>query len=187
MALMCIAAVGVLQFGGCGPLSIQLPVDFTLGPALKTIDLVDGQGETTGTGSFSGTDQGTVLGGTVHLDPNAISITNPTTTAKGNVAYQLPDELSAACTGEPLVVTVWVAAADLVDTVFDDGEQYGPFDVTLDEDCTPVSVSPSSVTLTSGTIALIDAGSFSIGIRAQSPVDGTLVINNLSFMLRVGL
>ena len=181
-ASVALVAVGVLQSGGCAPLSVQVPVDFVLGAGLKSIDLVDGQGETTGTGTFADTDQGTVLGGTVRLDPAAISISNPTATAKGYTTYQLAE----VCTGEPLVVTVWVAAFDLVDTVFDDGEQYGPFELTLDADCVPVSVSPSSVTLTPATIALIDGGSFSIGIRAQSPVDGTLVINNLSFNLSVG-
>ena len=182
---MCIAAVGVLQFGGCASIIPPIEVDLGLGQT-GTLELEDGFAESSGTGTAADIPV-SVASGKVQLDPSAISITNPTTTAKGNVAYQLPAELSAACTGEPLVVTVWVAAAELLGTVFDDGEQYGPFEVTLDEGCIPVSVSPSSVTLKSSTIALIEAGSFAIGIRAQSPVDGTLVIDSLSFTLRVSL
>ncbi|UCE58904.1 MAG: hypothetical protein JSU63_15860 [Phycisphaerales bacterium] len=189
LTLASLVMVAVLQTSGCSSIIPPIPVTIGLGSTLGTIDVVDGTGETQGTATFDTSSVPGVSGGTIELDPSVISI-QPASgdgAGKASVAYQLPADLAAACSGEPLLITVWIGTTEQVDTVFDDGEQYGPFEVTLDEDCVPVSVSPTSVTLSSTTVALFESGNISLGIRAESPVDGTIVINNLNFTIRISL
>jgi len=82
-----------------------------------------------------------------------------------------------------IVVQAAIADAAGVETVCDDGEQYGPFEVTLDANFQPVSVSPSSITLSQQTVSLLNSGAFSICLEVTSPVDGTITIQALTFEL----
>ena len=74
-------------------------------------------------------------------------------------------------------------SVDLVDTVCDVGEQYGPFEVVLDENLEPVSVSPSRDLLTRNTLNLINEGEFSLCIEVVSPVEGIVEIESFAFNL----
>ena len=80
-----------------------------------------------------------------------------------------------------IIVTVWIADFDQEATVFDDGDEYGPYNVTFNDDFSSVTIDPPTVTLTQRTLDLLNSGMFSIGIRIESPVDGTLTIESLTF------
>lgn len=113
--------------------------------------------------------------GRIALRPEDITFTpDPQDEGKGRVNFQA---------GSSLQITAFVAAPEDLATVCVDGEQYGPFEVELDEDLVPVAVTPSSFTLSSDTLALIEAGQISICLRVVVPVNGTVVVENLTLTL----
>ena len=170
-------ALGVAMLGGCPLVPITVPVAFDLGDSLGGFEVQAGvPTQNRGTGAL-GDNPFTIGSGTLALNADVITVT-PTGTGggKGQVNLQA---------GGTLVVTAWIASVDQLDVVCTDGEQYGPFEVQLDVNYVPVSVDPSSVTLSQNTIDLINVGEFSLCIEVVSPVDGTVTIDRLNF--RVGL
>lgn len=169
--------LGVAFLGGCPQAALTIPVAFELGDSLGGFDVQAGEPtQNRGTGAL-GDNPFTIGRGTLTLDKDAITVTPaPTGGGKGGVNLQA---------GGSLIVTAWIASVDQLDVVCTDGEQYGPFTVELDENYVPVSVDPSSVTLTQNTIDLINVGEFSLCIEVESPIDGTVNIDTLNF--RVGL
>ena len=63
------------------------------------------------------------------------------------------------------------------------GETYGPFSVTLDENYVPVSIDPSSVTLSATTVALLNQGQTAVCLEVVSPVTGTVKISGFTLLL----
>ncbi len=166
--------VATWQLSGCS-LAPLIPIDVPLSASLAEFSVQGGAAaKSSGTASFE-TGGISVGRGTIELDPSVITVT-PANGAgsKGRLNYQ---ETST------LTITVWIAPIDDADTVCDTGEQYGPFDVTLDENYVPVSISPSSVTLSQTTLDLLNAGQFSLCIEVASPIDGTVTIASLTLNL----
>ena len=120
-------------------------------------------------------EDGEIAGGTVELDLNAITVTAQ---ADGNGNKSI-----AAQAMDPLEITFWVGPSADVNTVCEDGEQYGPFEIQLDENYQPVSVTPSTVTLTEGTLALLGEQQIALCMRVVSPVSGTVRIEQLILTL----
>ncbi len=148
-------------------------VDFNLGTGLGDFEVEAGVPKTlVGTGRFSLTGA-TASGGVFILDPSDVTVI-PGDTSGGKGAADLQ-------TGDPLQITVLIDGIEDVDTVCTDGEQYGPYSITLDENNVPVSIDPSEINLTANTIALLNSGEFSICIAVLSPVSGTVRIATLTF------
>jgi hypothetical protein len=157
--------------------------DFDLGgTALKTHQVVAGEEtreSTTGTFELSG---GSPSGGSIDIEPSAITI-DPTggPEEKATVAFQqIPPELADLCIDDPLIIRVWLAPVDQLDTVFDSDQMYTG-EVTLNESCQPTQVDVTPDHLMQGTLDLIEVGEFAIGIGVTSPVTGEVVIDRLSF------
>ena len=174
MAMVGAVMVTGWQLGGCTMMPL-IPGDIPLSGGLAQFDVQAGEAaKSSGTGSFSL--EGISLGhGSIELDPSAITLT-PAGGAGSKGAVNLQETST-------LVITVWIAPIDEVETVCDAGEQYGPFDVTLDENYVPVSIDPSSITLSGGTLDLLNAGEFSLCIEVVSPIDGTVTIESLTLNL----
>jgi hypothetical protein len=85
--------------------------------------------------------------------------------------------------GGTLTVTAWIASVEELDTVCESGEEYGPFNVELEENNQPVSIDPPSFPLGENTLDLINGGTFSLCIEVVSPIDGTVTIDALSVSL----
>jgi hypothetical protein len=174
-----VAVVTAWQVGGCGgglaSLIPEQPVDFALGSGLGQFEVTAGQpAAKTGTGSFD-LGEYSVGRGSVELNPNVITVTPSASSGnKGTVNLQQTTTLE---------ITVWIAASAEIDTVCEAGEQYGPYNVTLDEDYVPVAIDPPQVTLSQSTLDLLNGGEFSLCIQVVSPVDGTVTIESLTFNL----
>jgi hypothetical protein len=161
----------VVTTGGSG----EVTADFELGEGLRSFQVQAGEPtENFGTGTFT-IAGGEVTAGVLVLDPANVIVTP----AAGGPDKSQPTMQA----GEELVITVWIDAPENEGTVCDDGEQYGPFTVVLDENYVPVSVDPAEVTLSEATVALINAGEFSICIRVLSTITGTVEITALTFTL----
>lgn len=168
---------GVLVVAGCSPASLQRPVDFELPDNAKSIEVEDGV-SARATGVLTIDTGGLEIGsGSIEIDPDVITIT-PADTSGGKGRINLHGE-------NTLDVTVWIAAPDELDTVCETGDEYGLFEVELDEDYRPIGVSPSTITLKSRTRQLINEGSFSFCVEVVSPVAGTVTIEK--FTLNLGL
>ncbi len=165
---------GVSQITGCQP--IQIPVPFTLNAALGGFEVEAGvPAENRGVVALGDMDI-TIGSGSIELDPDSITFVPANgTSGKGTVNLQ----------DTTLVVTVSIATTEQLEVVCEEGEVYGPFEVTLDEDDVPVSISPSRVTLSQNVIDLLNGGEFSICLVVESPVDGTVTIDEL--ILNLGL
>ncbi len=166
--------VGAFALNGCRQ-ALRVAAEFQLGGGLGTFAVTAGE-PVTNSGSGSLGDAAVNIGsGSIILDPNDITVT-PADTGGGKGTVNLQE-------GGTLVVRAWIASVDELATVCVDGEGYGPFNVELDADLQPVSVDPSSITLTQNTLDLINAGEFSLCIEVTSPVDGTVTIDALDFSL----
>lgn len=171
--LIGILAVPCLQLGGCLQ-QLRIPVEFGLGGALGIFAVEAGvPTQNRGTGEL-GNSEIQPGSGSININPDNITVTPSNTSGgKGTVNFQ----------GGTLTITAWIAAVDAIDTVCETGEEYGPFSVELNEANQPVSVDPSSITLSQSTIDLINGGQFSLCIEVVSPIDGTVTIDALSFNL----
>lgn len=89
------------------------------------------------------------------------------------------------CLGDAntLEITGWIN--DDANTLYTDGDKYGPFLVTFDGNGQAISVTPSNVELTDKTIALFNAGSFVVGFKLVIGQDATITID--TFTVNVGL
>lgn len=160
------------QLAGCTGSPLQTSVDFNLGESLGEFEVTaDEPKDNSGTSQF---DTPVTIGrGSLELKPSAITVT----------PSGAPKEVGTIQAESTLVVTVWIAPADEIDTVCGGGEEYGPFNVTLDDNNVPTAVEPSRVTFTQETIGLLNGGEFSLCVRVVSPIDGTVTIESLVFNL----
>ncbi|MFQ5491543.1 MAG: hypothetical protein ACE5GE_12550, partial [Phycisphaerae bacterium] len=131
-AILSLAFLGActVPTGGGGTGQIVADFEFNDGQGLE-FDVVAGQDSDIAVRNGSFTLQGpggnpvTVGGGSIQLQPEAVSVTVNGSTEKAALTFQA---------GEPLNVTVWVAPPGGADADFcASGDQYGPFTVALDE------------------------------------------------------
>lgn len=186
------------QIGACVQAIPLIPIEIPLSGGLASFQVDAGTpAESTGTASF---DSPIAIGrGTIELDPSVITLT-PAGSGSGKVVannqqavQDCQDACAAAglpaadcntiCQDQTLRVTVWLDTPANSTTVCDSGTQFGPFDVTLENNA-PTAVSPSSVNIAPA-LALLNSGSFSICIEVISPIAGTVTIGGLTF--NVGL
>lgn len=171
--------LGLWQSGGCASLIPLQPVafDFNGGNGL----VLQTQPGTTAKQSLRlQFDPGGInIGrGNMQINPSAVEFTPADAgNGKGLATYQTGDLI--------LDVSARVAAASALETVCDEGESYGPYRVTLDEEFNVVSISPATISLTQTTIDLINGGDFALCLEVASPVAGTVTI--FSLVLNLGL
>jgi|GEM_PF-6796293 len=78
-------------------------------------------------------------------------------------------------------LTPRIAPAEAVDFVCEEGEIYGPFLITLDDQYQPVNVEPSSAKANTHTLDIINIGSYSVCIQVTSPVDSEVTLDRIEF------
>ena len=168
-----VLAVACLAPGGCLQ-RIRIPVEFSLVGASGTFTVESGvAARNRGVGAL-GEKAANAGSGSVGIDPDNITVTPADGGGgKGTVNRQ----------GGTLIVTLWMAPVEGLETVCESGEEYGPFSVELDENNQPVSVDPLSDTLIANTIELIRGRGFSLCLEVVSPINGTVTIKALSFNL----
>ena len=161
---------------GCGS-DEDVIADFELEEGLGEFDMQAGvPAENRGTGSFDITCP-TAENGSIQLDPDAITVLLPDA---GSGKVSISQQGDAAFR---LAVTIEIAPVHELDTVCGSGDEYGPFDVGLDESYVPVSIQPHQVTVTQKTADLISQGEISICIRVEGDFDATVHISRLRFQL----
>ncbi len=173
MCMLIGCSSGGVGSGGGGGSPVAVPLDLSQSGGLGTFEVQAGvPAANRGTGRFFLSDL-TAGSGSLRLDPAAVTVT----------PNGPQEDLSAVQSGASLVITVRVDAIERQNTVCSEGDPYGPFHVTLDANNVPVSVSPRSVALSESTIGLVNAASFSLCIRVESPIDATVEIARLNFNL----
>jgi hypothetical protein len=112
--------------------------------------------------------------GTLEIDLSAITVTATAEDGKGTTNF---------APGDVVTVTIDIAGPEDLETVCTEGEEYGPFDITLGENNIPVSVDPSTVELSQNAVDLFNAGQFTICVTVEAPFDATIMVTsfNLSF------
>lgn len=107
-----------------------------------------------------------------------------------NLAWILfdPGVVPGSASGEALLLvtkegslTLSIAPAEAVDFVCEDGEIYGPFSITFDDDYQPLMASPSSAEATSHTLDIINIGSYSVCVQVTSPIAGEVTLGQVEF------
>ena len=197
---------------GCTPIRVPIPVD-TGNTAIASYTLKSGV-PTQASATISGFSSPVTIGnGSLTIDPSAISLTptsgnkklqtlmqttcNAVDVAEAFMVTCLDSGSSQAeceaqvtqtvidCLGNinTLEITGWIH--NEAGTLFTDGDKYGPYLVTFDENGQGVSVTPSSIELTDNTVALLNAGSFAIGFKLVIAQDATITVD--SFTVNVGL
>jgi hypothetical protein len=172
-------AVASILFVGwlssCSPTAFQRATTLELGTGLGVFQVTAGE-PARNTGTQMGDPVEINLGsGSIELDPGVITVTpTPTTEGKARAAMHVVSTMT---------VTVWIGTVDQLPTVCEEGEQYGPFTVGLDENNIPEEIDPSRVTLSDRTLDLLNGGDFSLCIEVVSPVTGTVTIESLTFNL----
>lgn len=175
--------VGVMMLaGGCpatdGMGLSPLTIKFNLSSGLGEFDVMPGEPTTSrGTGEFSVTG-GAATSGTISLDLDEITITPLESNGeKGTVNYGIDENT--------VTITVWVDDFGDDDVVCEEGEQVGPYTITLDQDLTPVSIEPNTFTLSDTIVSLLNEGSFSLCIQVESTVALNIDINSLDINIMV--
>ncbi len=158
---------------GCNPSAFQRPSVIPLTGGFQSFDVTAGEpSQQSGTSDLG--DLPITLGsGSIEIDPSVITVTP---SGSGKFFTRLQDN-------DVLRITVWVGTIDEEETVCTTGDEYGPYDVTLDENLVPVSVDPSTVNLRDSTLDALNSGEFSLCVEVVSPVTGEVTIESLTFNL----
>lgn len=77
-------------------------------------------------------------------------------------------------------MTLFIAPFDAADPCTE-GEQYGPFEITLDVSSQPESVSPETLIASQTTVDIINLGAFSICVKVTSPLDANASKDDATF------
>ncbi|MEK6675194.1 MAG: hypothetical protein AABZ47_06005 [Planctomycetota bacterium] len=172
---LALGTLGLGLIGGCpaNPLTIEtkFPLVSSLGQFTVEANVAMQQ-----TGVARLNNGGFNIGsGSVELSPADISIAVASATGgKGSVNFQGTSVLT---------VTVRIDDEANLGTVCGTGDEYGPYNVTLDENFVPVSVDPNQFTLTQTTRDLLNLGRFSLCVEVLSPVTGTVTVDSLTLNL----
>ena len=178
MAVLALVAVAGCQVGGCGVIQIPIPVDLnTADGGSGSFDVVAGEPSTNAFTTGVSSSQYTAGSGSIVLSADDITVT-PEGDAGGKIAV-----LQQGMT--TLEITASVGASDLLGTICDEGvgDEYGPYVVTLDANYVPVSISPTTISLTQNTINLINSGQVSVCLDVLSPVSGKVTIASFTLLL----
>ncbi len=172
--LAVLGSLAWLSMGGCPQSFVRIPFPFELQEDVGTFELVAGQStENRGIGSVEGSTV-TIRSGTMQIKAENVRFTP--TPAKGQVNQQ--------ATGT-VTVTAMVAGDADVETVCETPvDSYGPYTITFDGDFNVTSILPETINLAQSTVDILNAGSFSFCLIADSQVfSGTLTVDELSFTL----
>lgn len=169
--------VAVLQVSGCVALIPPQTFPFNLGlSGTFEVEACSAEANTLIVTDFS-TGGFTIASGTMTIDPGTITVT--------------PDaEQTGECPGSSeartFTIEVRLGAPGTEATVCDDGEQFGPYVVELDDDFNVVSITPSSVTLSQNAVDLLNGGSFVLCITVDTDFSGTIVVEQFLFTVTLG-
>jgi hypothetical protein len=152
----------------------ELAVDVNLSASARTFAVSGGEPVQNTDTAFVDLGGETVTGGTISLDPSAITFT-PTAPSKRAALLQAG--------AIQINVTVWIGALDLGTLTCTTGDEYGPFTVTLDVSGNPTSVQPPSVQLTQNTINLLPQFVVCIEVDVLDVIDATIDIATLTLNL----
>jgi len=174
LLLSSVAAIALVSCTGCGGARVTVPL--ALDGTAGTFEVTAGEPVAKALSGDLSNSGITVGSGDLLLNANDISFTPADNGGgKGTVNYQ---------GGGVFTVSGGIAAGADVATVCDAPvDSYGPFTVTLDADFNVESIDPPSINLEQSTIDLINSGAISICLTVESNVDGTLVIDELTFSL----
>jgi hypothetical protein len=166
--------------------AVNETVDFDLAGGLEIHQVVAGlEDRASGVGIFDL--QGKIaIGGTLAIEPGAISVV-PARNEAGELDPPGPQEspeVAEMCSEEPLIINVWVAPADSIKTLFDDGDAYTAV-ATLDEQCDATRVEVTPGELAESTLDLVGEEKFAVGVGVLAPISGTVIVDGLSFELRL--
>jgi hypothetical protein len=158
----------------CEPITV--PVDVPLGNNLGSFEVQAGV-PLTHRGTVTGIDTTVEVGsGNLAFDTDDITVTP----ADGGGGKRRDVNLQDTTV---LIVTAWIDDVAALETVCEAGEEYGPFEVTLDENYVPVAIDPDHVNLSQTTVDLINGGEFSLCLEILSPIDATITIERLTLNL----
>ena len=108
---------------------------------------------------------------------SAVSITVPGVTASIPFPLDSIKTAQAAVDGGQLFLRV--GSAEQVDTVCEEGEVYGPFNITLADNFQPESVSPAEANATQQTLDVINTGSYSVCVQIMPSITAIADLNSL--------
>lgn len=170
--------VAVLQVSGCVSLIPPQTIPFNLPVASRSFDVEAGvPAKNTLTITDFDTSGFAIVAGSMTIDPAAITVTpDSSATGKGRVNLQ----------ARTLTVVVILGAPETEESVCDDGEQYGPFAIELDEDFVATSITPPTIAFTDNAVSLLNGGSFVLCIEVEADFDGHVQIDRLVFTVSVG-
>jgi hypothetical protein len=142
-----------------------------------------------------------ITGGSFNIDPTAITV-NASGPGKRLVAAQGTGNVQTCldtcagagvdtatcnqvCQEGDLVVTAWVGTVAAIEADCQSGEEY-QFEVTLNANLVPTSVSatPSSISSTTRDLLESEEG-FGLCLEVISPVDGEIIVDELSFRVQL--
>ena len=174
--------------GGCGTGVIQIPVSIPLGSAGE-LDVEAGTPRTR-VGTFTTGDIPIEIGsGSLRIDPSAITYDQteakvaqsaPTCAEACSAANVDAASCNAVCSLGQIEATLWIGMSDEVDTVCETGDQYGPYNATLDENGEVTSVDPGSLTFGEKTLEAFNAGGGSFCITVIAPYDGLVILDTIA-------
>jgi len=180
-AVTAMAAGLVMLAGGCpatdGMGLSPLTIKFNLSSGLGQFDVMPGEpAMARGTGQLNITG-GVAASANISLDLDEITITPlESNDEKGTVNYGVDENT--------VTITLWVDDFADDDVVCEEGEQIGPYTITLDQDPMPVSIDPEMLSLNSEIVSLLNDGMFSICIEVESTVALNVDINSLDIMVQ---
>ncbi len=87
--------------------------------------------------------------------------------------------VTAAATSDSAQMFLRVAASEALETVCAFGELYGPFEVMLDSEFQPATVTPGTASATQSTIDVINTGAYSLCVQVLPPIDAIIDLNRL--------
>gem|GEM_PF-6199507 len=183
---------------GCSAITIPVPVSLTEA-GVGSFDVMAGV-PANAKANFSFTLEQRGGSGRLSIDPANVSI-QPTNTATGKVsaltfqeqnacldacssAGVAADTCDTVCTQGELLVTIWIGSQDAIAADCASGDQF-VFYVVLDASGNATSVSVAPTSLPQSTLDLLNGGSFGACVEVLSPIDGTVVVDTLTF--NVGL
>lgn len=198
IAVLSVFSLSFALVPGCAPITIPVPVSLT-NAGVGEFDVTAGV-PTNLKANFSFSLERSGGSGRLSIDPANVSIQAANTTGGKVTALNLQEQnaCSEACGGAgvetdicdqvcvegQLRITVNLGSQAAITADCAAGDTY-VFDVVLDANGNATSISVSPDSMTQETIDLLNSGSFGACVEVLSPVDGTVIVDSLTF--NVGL
>lgn len=127
-----------------------------------------------------------ITGGTFEIKPEAITL---------NAEEAQPGKIATRLQGGVVTVSGRVAIPGQEDDVCNSTDVYGAYDVTFDNNLAVTDINPSSITLSTNTITVLNADpdpttgliSVAICLDVSAPFTGTVTIRALTFNINITL